>query len=61
MTSVYLYALFGLTDYNQVTESKEIFGMVLFGIVVASFSINILLFIFGILVKVRKCLKERRS
>jgi hypothetical protein len=59
MTSAYLYTLIGLTDYNQITESKDTFGMILFGIVVGSLGINILYFIFGMLVKACRFLKQR--
>lgn len=59
MTSVYLYTLIGLTDFNQVYESKETFGMILFGIVAGTLGLNIVYFVCALLVKVCKFLKER--
>ena len=59
MTSAYLYTLIGLTDYNQVYESKETFGMILFGIVAGTLVLNIVYFVCTLLVKVFKYLKEK--
>ncbi len=59
MTSAYLYTIIGLTDYNQVHESKETFGMILFGIVAGTLGLNIVYFVCDVLIKVCKYLKER--
>jgi len=50
MTSVYLYILFGITDYNLDQSSKETIGIVLFGVVVGTISINILIMLSGWLI-----------
>jgi hypothetical protein len=47
MTSAYLYALIGLTEYNL--EVRDSIGLVLFGIVVSSLGFNILIMLYGFL------------
>jgi hypothetical protein len=59
MTSAYLYTLYAMTDYNQVVGSKETFGILLFGIVVASISVNILLLLFSLISRFYKYLNMR--
>jgi hypothetical protein len=59
MTSAYLYTLFAMTDYNQVSDSKETFGILLFGIVVASISINIILLLLNLIVSFYNYLNRR--
>lgn len=59
MTSAYLYTLFAMTDYNQVKDSKETFGIVLFGIVVGTISINILIMLNGLFGKIKIYLKRK--
>jgi hypothetical protein len=51
MTSAYLYTLFAMTDYNQIPDSKETFGIILFGIVVVSIIINILILIINLIIR----------
>jgi uncharacterized membrane protein YdbT with pleckstrin-like domain len=59
MTSAYLYTLYAMTDYNQVADSKETFGILLFGIVVASISINIILLLLNLIVSCYNYLNRR--
>ena len=59
MTSVYLYTLYAMTDYNMDKESKETFGIVLFGIVLGTISINILIMLYAQLTKACKFLKRK--
>jgi hypothetical protein len=47
MTSVYLYILYAMTEFNLDQQSKETFGIVLFGIFLGTISINILIMLYG--------------
>lgn len=51
MTSAYLYTLFAMTDYNQIPDSKETFGIILFGIVVISIIFNILILLLNLIIR----------